>query len=274
VKTYDEITNSVLEGAAVRTVKIKRTRYACTATAVCAACVIGGAAFMKLEKPEFKPSDSYIETSDSLHSASDPSTECTTETTPETTVPTETTLATTTSPAPTTEITTTTEPFTDIPNAPVTVPIPVFVESGPAPIMTVLPGETHPSSQSTHKTTTTQKATEPTTVRPETTKAPETDAVETTMILTEVLPVITTEPTEIPTEALTEEIPTEAPEIIEPDPTETTEPAPVPEFPDERWELLYELYFNGELPFTLLDMEDMDENELIESLFPMPEDFT
>ena len=82
MKNYDEITASVLQKAAVRTVKLKRIRYACTLSAVCSACVIGGAAFMKLDKPELMPSESQTDT---IYSASDPSTDIPAETT-ETTI--------------------------------------------------------------------------------------------------------------------------------------------------------------------------------------------
>ncbi len=274
MKTYDEITSQVLEGAAVRTVKLKRIRYTCTATVVCAACVIGGAAFMKLEKPEFKPSDSYIETSDSLHSASDPSSDEQIETTTaETTVPTESTEAPTTTAEPTTEITTYTSISAEVIANPITIPVPVYVESGAAPIATSLPGETHTSSQTTHKsTTTTHKLTETTTVKIETTKAPETDPVETT-ILTEILPITT----EVPTDVVEEftDVPVE--ESTEPETTEepTTETPEVPELPtDDLWQLLYDLYYNGELPFTFGNPDDIEEIDPTESLFPIPEETT
>ena len=273
MKTYDEITSQVLEGAAVRTVKLKRIRYTCTATVVCAACVIGGAAFMKLEKPEFKPSDSYIETSDSLHSASDPSTDEQIETTTaETTAPPETTEAPTTTAEPTTEITTYTSISAEAIANPITIPVPVYVESGPAPIVTSLPGETHAGLQTTHKTTSSHKTTETTTVKTETTKAPETDPVETT-VLTELLPVATEVPTDVieqPTEALPEET-TETETTEEP----TTETPDVPELPtDDLWQLLYDLYYNGELPFTFGDPDDIEETDSTDSLFPIPEETT
>ena len=279
MKSYDEITNQVLETAQVRTVKLKRLRYASTTAVVCLCCVIGGAAFMKLEKPEIKPSDRYTEeSSDSLHSASDPSTEETAETTEEPT--TETTPVQTTLPETTVATTlATTTTFMTEPEEEVIVTelVPIYVENGAAPvIMTSIPGETH-TAQTTKHTSTTAKPAETTAESitetvPETT---ETDPVETESAQTDMTTAATdavaaettateeTSETDIPATVETEEV-SEETDV----PSEEPQKETLPPIPLDKWKFLYELYFNGELPFDLeLLTEDATEEEII-SLFP------
>ena len=283
MKSYEEITSQVLETAAVRTVKIKRMRNICTLTVVCACCVIGGAAFMKLDKPEIKPSDLYSEESnDTLHSASDPSTEPVTETTEAPT--TETTPEPTTIHEPETETTpvmTTTE--TSLPE--VVIPtefIPVYVESGAAPIVTNLPGEAHTTAAPKHTTTSVQEA-ETTSVPVESSSQAETTvATDETEPLTEATVASeTTESSEAETliTSETKETETVAEETTEPETSdelpseELTEPSgesadAQPLLPLDKWQLLYELYFNGELPFNLDSLLPLEDDSEQVSLFP------
>lgn len=274
MKSYEEITNQVLETAQVRTVKIKRIRYAATTAVVCVCCAIGGAAFMKLEKPEIKPSDLYTEEShDTLHSASDPSAEETTEMTeaPTTeTTPVQTTLPETTA---VTTLATTMTMMTETEEAIVpTEIVPIYVESGAPIIMTSIPGETH-SAQTTKHTATTAKPVE-TTVSTEETEAETTatDPIETEMTTAEsTKEVVETKVTEETAAVETSEVIEGETEDISAEtdvPSEEPQKETLPPIPLDKWRFLLELYFNGELPFDLESLpEDATEEEII-SLFP------
>ena len=248
MKNYDEITANVLQKAAVRTVKIRRIRYACTLTAVCTACVIGGAAFMKLDKPEFLPSESQTDT---IHSASDPSTDITTETTATST---ETTKRTTTAPQ-------TTEPPTEITTSPVITtaaesqsaaePATVYTVASASPFVNTVPASTYTlapmqyttrlHTNTTASKTTTVKATE--TSAAETTKPAETSAVQTT----EASSADATDP------AVTEQTAAETTVITSENAAETEVTMYNPETVPAKslWDLLYDLYCNDQLPFRL-----------------------
>lgn len=276
MKNYDDITASVLEQAKVRTTRIKRIRHACTLSVLCATCVVGGTAFLQLEKPEFMPDTSLESQSDPLYSASDPSaevpvesTEETTTTVPETTRPETTTTAAVSHPV---EIVTTE----------VTLPpdvIPIYVDPGTAPIATTDEIETYTTVTTVKHTTTTQKS-ETTTAVSETTKlsVAETTEAATTTVATapatsNVTESSTTEEDPAGTDIQTD--PTETETTIEPVPSET-EPTDVtdpenPFIPSDKWDLFYELYLNGELPFTFEELMGMiGEEEETLSLFPIP----
>ena len=258
MKTYDEITARVLETAAVRTVKIKRMRYFCTMAAVCSACVIGGAAFMKLEKPEFQPTESQ---SDPLHSASDPSTEVPTETTAaETTMPTEvtTTVVQTTAPMPVTlPVSSSSVPETRA----VTEIVTVYAESSAVPLMSSLPGNTHASSTTRKDTATTYKAdmSVATTGAAAETAASETGRPAETVPAvtgtnapeTETAEVIRETVTSVTTAAAPVSVVTAAPVSIETSPRQSSELSP--------WDFLFDLYVNGELPFSFEEADDVAE---------------
>lgn len=285
MKSYDEITASVLQAAELRALRIRRTRNICTMAAACLAFAIGGAAFMKMEMPTFLPEDPYEYQTDSFHSASDPSTELPTEPTAETTPP------------PTEPPTTTTAETTTTTTAPVPVtqPLPatqattrgaeivtVYVETEPAALVTSIPGETH-TSLTTKQTTTftfrTTETTESTTLGTTTTEITsetdpvetttestatsetvteftETSAAETTVLLTETVPAVTELPAETTAEVTLPDITAETVNLTE-----------------EEWQLLYDMYLRGELPFTFeflkLPVEGTTETTT-ESLFPFP----
>lgn len=275
MRSYDEITSQVLEKAAVKAVKIKRIRYSCTLTAICAACAIGGSAFLKLDKPEIQPDYPTDSQSDSFYSASDPSadmTDVTTEPVTETTAATTTTEAATTAPATSME---------EIVTTAVTIPadiVTIYVEPVPAPINTSIPGETHTTAVTTRHTTTPHKSesTETTTVVTVVTEAPtgtEAPHTETETELVTETEAVQTAASETQTEpAATEELMTETEPVTEP---ETTEPA-TEEPTEENWQLLYDMYINGELPFTFDVMQDLkalealqaETEETVISLFP------
>ena len=283
MKSYDEITASVLQAAELRTIRIKRIRNACTLTAACLTCAIGGAAIMKLEKPTFLPEDPYESQTDSFYSASDPSTEVPTETTEETTVPpTETTTTTTVTETTTTAVTTQAVLLTTHPPTAVTELVTVYVQTEPAAIVTSIPGETHTmqtsrttTTSATHVTesTETSETTTSTSTTASTESTEETDPVETTETTFEELTeteVIVTVPADHNVETIASTEPVIEETTIETIP-DVTKPA---NLTDEEWQLLYDMYVRGELPFTFefLKMPAVEETTeaTTESLFPFP----
>ena len=244
MKNYDEITSSVLQKAAIRAVKIKRIRYTCTLTAVCSACIIGGAAFMKLDKPELMPSESQTDT---VSSASDPSTDIPEETTTKTSATTRTTTQSSATTMPKTETSITTIVTAAATSQPEIVT--VYTSASSSVLVTSIPGNTHAAS--TVSTTT---------IRKETTAFSRTTAKQTEATLpatTSAAAAATSMTSEAETffidtaETFTETIPTEPPSTFTASFSETVCTTTRQSTKKDFWNLMYELYLQDQLPFYL-----------------------
>lgn len=51
MKTYDEVTKQVLEGVKLHRMKVRKIQYAASVTAVCTTCILGLTLYLDLEKP-------------------------------------------------------------------------------------------------------------------------------------------------------------------------------------------------------------------------------
>jgi len=230
VKSYDEITRNVLQGAAAYQAKARRMRYAVSAAGVCAAAAVGSIVYLQLARPETIPPEDPSSTVTTTVAA--PSAEATSSPAPTETDPVSTTADESTSTA--------------------------LIETDPAELGTDAP-ETNDTASSTAAATAripavTSRAvvtTAPTVVSypvtsvtvvtvPATETADETEVPATVPATT--LPAATTAATELPTTAA---------------PVETTVPpsTTVPSVPvqgdlsEEEWELLKRMYFGGDVPF-------------------------